>query len=639
MSGDHENLDDLLNQELVGLNQQVRERAQPERQKLGAFTVGALIMNRTIGNHVSLSYLAYMLIYTSGSGIFVTPRNVLLGTGSVGISLLLWAIGAVAAIGGLLVWLELGLSIPRHMVPDGRIKSVPRSGGEKNYLEYILKSPKFFTTCLFGIIFIVLGNLSGNGVQFGLYVMRAAGNESPSHDQVIACAVAALTIACVIHIFSRRGGIMLSNIFATFKVLVLIAIIIIGFSVGAGAKLGRGAHSETANLKITNSFAGPSNKVSSYSFSLLNILYSFSGFDQPFYVLSEGKQPRKNFPRATISAMSLAGALFFLVNAAYMCAIPVTPEFLVSGNDMTVLFFQHIFGPGLAPRVMAGVVAACIFGNIIVMTFTASRVKQEIAKEGILPFSLFFATGNTTPDAWLRRKLHERRVRKQRRSSGLPEMEDPAIALPEQTPMAALALHWVVSLVMLGVTAMLSSAVAYFVLVFVYSYVLVVLIPFLVTGGLLYLKFTPSSQWSSIQNFRPWGGPTAAIAYFIVCLFLLVTPFLDPGENSPWSYETTGVKWWILPTVGLSSLLWGPVWWACLRFNMWREGLELVVTRLPHIEQDEEDGEWVQRAELIDHVWQSRTYARKNAGGLMASRGSEEGSLRAVVVTEVGKQS
>lgn len=37
--------------------------------------------------------------------------------------------------------------------------------------------------------------------------------------------------------------------------------------------------------------------------------------------------------------------------------------------------------------------------NLIVMTFTAARVKQEIAKEGILPESLLFA--NTTPTAKL----------------------------------------------------------------------------------------------------------------------------------------------------------------------------------------------------------------------------------------------
>ena len=67
---------------------------------------------------------------------------VLKGTGSVGASLLLWSFGAVVSTCGLLVWLELGLSVPFRDVrvtpgPHGTIekKSVPQNGGEKNYVS------------------------------------------------------------------------------------------------------------------------------------------------------------------------------------------------------------------------------------------------------------------------------------------------------------------------------------------------------------------------------------------------------------------------------------------------------------------------------------------------------------------------
>lgn len=86
--------------------------------------------------------------FTVGSGIFVSPAIALRGTGSVGISLLLWGIGAIAGISGLLVWLELGLSLPKYRwdeLPDRdpneprqanekQFECVPRSGGEKNYV-------------------------------------------------------------------------------------------------------------------------------------------------------------------------------------------------------------------------------------------------------------------------------------------------------------------------------------------------------------------------------------------------------------------------------------------------------------------------------------------------------------------------
>ena len=100
------------------------EFAPTSAQKLGRFTLVSLPLNRTIG-----------------SGIFVTPALILKATGSVGASLLLWTAGAVIATSGLLVWLELGLSVPRQRVRDGSKKSVPRSGGEKNFVRVPMACP------------------------------------------------------------------------------------------------------------------------------------------------------------------------------------------------------------------------------------------------------------------------------------------------------------------------------------------------------------------------------------------------------------------------------------------------------------------------------------------------------------------
>lgn len=80
---------------------------------------------------------------------------------------------------------------------------------------------------------------------------------------------------------------------------------------------------------------------------------------------------------------------------------------------------------------MSALIATSIFGNMIIMIFTAARVKQEIAKEGIPLLSLSFATGVTTPAArlwtWLKRD-----------SKGSHQPIDD-LDHQEQTPRAALA--------------------------------------------------------------------------------------------------------------------------------------------------------------------------------------------------------
>jgi hypothetical protein len=48
-----------------------------------------------------------------------------------------WALGAVSAIAGILVYMELGLTIPIYRI-GGIEVSVPRSGGELNYVCFPL---------------------------------------------------------------------------------------------------------------------------------------------------------------------------------------------------------------------------------------------------------------------------------------------------------------------------------------------------------------------------------------------------------------------------------------------------------------------------------------------------------------------
>jgi hypothetical protein len=43
---------------------------------------------------------------------------------------MMWVFGGLVALSGLHVWNELGLSVPRKFE-----KSVPRSGGEKNFVR------------------------------------------------------------------------------------------------------------------------------------------------------------------------------------------------------------------------------------------------------------------------------------------------------------------------------------------------------------------------------------------------------------------------------------------------------------------------------------------------------------------------
>ena len=148
---------------------------------------------------------------------------------------------------------------------------------------------------MYGVIYITMGNLSGNCIAFGSYVLQAAGINGEHDSMVRGLAVVCMTAACLLHATTRQGGIYVIIIVAIFKVCILLAIIGIGFAAMGGRTYGYGeVHGMTitnsttqtglANLDPHTSFAHAKSDFASYANSLLFVFYTFSGNEQPFYV-------------------------------------------------------------------------------------------------------------------------------------------------------------------------------------------------------------------------------------------------------------------------------------------------------------------------------------------------------------------
>ena len=153
-----------------------------------------------------------------------------------------------------------------------------------------------FLPCLYGIAFICLGNMAGNSLAFAGSVMQAnqpdavlvdaAGSGVDAVlDKATVCgvAIATATATCFIHTVSRRGGIVLNNIFAFVKTGILILIIITAIVVSAegfpNAETGKAVENEIkGNVDTATSFK-PINGVSGAS--------NANGFAQAFLAISK----------------------------------------------------------------------------------------------------------------------------------------------------------------------------------------------------------------------------------------------------------------------------------------------------------------------------------------------------------------
>ncbi len=94
------------------------EEIPVDRAGLGWFSVACLLFNRM-----------------TGSGIFTSSSVIFSNTQSIGASLLIWLYGVAMALSGLVLYIELGLTIPRLRLPDGNRISTPRSGAELVYVS------------------------------------------------------------------------------------------------------------------------------------------------------------------------------------------------------------------------------------------------------------------------------------------------------------------------------------------------------------------------------------------------------------------------------------------------------------------------------------------------------------------------
>jgi len=79
-----------------------------------------------------------------GTGIFATPSSIVGLSGSVGLALFIWVLGMLIAGAGMMVYMEFGTGIPRN-------------GGEKNYLEYVYRRPRFLVTAMYAGYVLLLG--------------------------------------------------------------------------------------------------------------------------------------------------------------------------------------------------------------------------------------------------------------------------------------------------------------------------------------------------------------------------------------------------------------------------------------------------------------------------------------------------
>ncbi|KAF7928085.1 uncharacterized protein EAE97_009883 [Botrytis byssoidea] len=485
-----------------------------EIAKLGTFSTINIIVGKTVG-----------------VGIYSIPSSILQSVGSVGASLTLWVIGSLISFCGLAVYLDLGTALPR-------------SGGERIYLERIFRQPKMLATCAFMSYVVLLGFSTPNCIVLGEYIMYALEIDA-NRWNVRSIAVAVITLICFIHARYQRTGLRIINILGVGKMFFVLIVIFSGLAgllmrIGSSSSIiprrlnlvsteyipGAPQHLSTAQRNFSHLFANSSTQPHDYATALLKILYCFRGYSTANQVLSSIRNPIPTLRTAAPIALSLVSAAYILANIAYFLVVELD-DFRSAGVVVAGHFFRNIFGKVVGENVLPIAVVVSAFGNIAATSFAQARVNQELGRDGLLPFSNFFS------------------------------------GKEGEAPIPGLFLHWFVSVLVIVVPP---PGEIYNFLVDIGGYPVSV-ISIAISAGLLYLQLTPSENYQS-----PFKAKKVYIVVFMLsnCL-LLILPWIKPAEEK----GDERFPYYAYPVTALAILGSGVVYWGYWRLRgEWTRGSE-----------------------------------------------------------------
>ncbi|XP_067006782.2 Y+L amino acid transporter 2 [Anabrus simplex] len=297
-----------------------------------------------------------------GAGIFVSPKGVLLHSGSIGLGLIIWILSGLLSTIGALCYAELGTMIPK-------------SGGDYAYIsEAFGPLPAFLYLWVALFVIVPTGNAI-TALTFAQYILQPAWPTcDPPYEAVRLLAAVITCLLTVINCYNVKWATRVQDIFTGTKMLALVIIVIAGaWCLGSG---------QTENLQ--SPFVGSTTSPGHIALAFYSGLFSYSGWNYLNFVTEELKEPYKNLPKAIWISMPVVTIIYVLANIAYF--VVLSQSELLSSNAVAVTFGDKLLG--VMSWIMPFSVACSTFGALNGAIFASSRLFFVGARQGHLPAAI-----------------------------------------------------------------------------------------------------------------------------------------------------------------------------------------------------------------------------------------------------------
>jgi basic amino acid/polyamine antiporter, APA family len=333
-----------------------------------------------------------------GSGIFIVSAGISRQVGSGGWLLLVWLVTGVLTVTAALSYGELAAMMPQ-------------AGGQYIYLREAYSPLWGF---LYGwALFLVIqtGTIAAVAVAFARFLGVLAPSVSATNYLVAPINLSSgyaislstqqlvgIVVIVLLTIINTRGlnlGKTIQNIFTSAKTLSLLALIVVGLTIGlhADAIKTNFAHfwssQGTTPIKPDFEFLPTVDSATSifglfiaFCVAQVGSLFSADAWNNITFTAGEVKNPRRNIPLSLVAGTGLVITLYLLANLAYLCVLPLENIKHAQDDRVATAAIETIFH-GAGPAIMAVAIMISTFGCINGLILAGARVYYAMAGHGL----------------------------------------------------------------------------------------------------------------------------------------------------------------------------------------------------------------------------------------------------------------
>jgi APA family basic amino acid/polyamine antiporter len=319
-----------------------------------------------------LSATALVVSNMIGVGIFTTTGFLAGDLGTPGLVIGIWIVGAALALAGAMCYSELAINFPR-------------SGGEYTYLTEAWGPTWGFVDGWVSFFAGFSAPVAAAAIAAAAYAAVAFPGlaADPNNPRTISLGIATLQLngtnllaAGIVLVFTliNLAGIgqvaKLQNVLTALKLLVILALIVLGFTIGDGDW---GHFSAPSARSATDGIFGQ------FAISLIFVFYGYSGWNAATYVAEEIREPTRTLPIALVFGTLIVAALYVLLNVLYIYANELSE--LTGIVAVAAKAATSLFGEGSA-RWFSLAMAISLLATVNAMSLIGPRVYLAMARDG-----------------------------------------------------------------------------------------------------------------------------------------------------------------------------------------------------------------------------------------------------------------